>query len=108
MVTKMPDRGLLARLRGEAIAGYCREHHIVRLSLFGSALQGELKPDSDVDLLVEFDPVHIPTLLDMARMESELSGMLGGRKVDLRTYEDLSCYFRDDVVASSVVVYAEA
>jgi predicted nucleotidyltransferase len=108
MATTMTDMGLLARLKGKAIAVYCREHHIVRLSLFGSAVQGGLRPDSDVDLLVEFDPDHIPTLLDMARMEAELSGMLGGRKVDLRTYDDLSRYFRDDVIASSVVIYAEA
>lgn len=81
-----------------ALTAICRRHRIRRLSLFGSALKGTDRPDSDVDLLVAFETGAAPTLLDMARIEIELSGLLGGRKVDLRTAQDLSRYFRDAVV----------
>lgn len=87
------------------LARFCREHHIRRLALFGSQLKGTARPDSDVDLLVEFLPEAHPTLLDLAQMEIELSGFLGGRKVDLRTPEDLSRYFRDEVVRTAEVQY---
>jgi len=81
-----------------ALAALCRRYRIRRLSLFGSTLQGTNRPDSDVDLLVEFEPDARPSLLTMAEIELELSPLLGGRKVDLRTAGDLSRYFRDDVV----------
>lgn len=81
-----------------ALEALCRRHHIRRLALFGSTLKGTDRPDSDVDLLVEFTPEARPTLLDMARIEHELSALLGGRRVDLRTAADLSRYFRDAVV----------
>jgi len=87
------------------LARFCERHHIRRLSLFGSQLKGAAGPDSDIDLLVEFDPAHIPTLFDVAGMEIELSEMLG-RKVDLRTAGDLSRYFRDEVVRTAAVQYA--
>ena len=87
------------------LAEFCRRSHITRLSVFGSALRGDFGPDSDVDLLVEFELGAVVTLLDMARMEIELSAMVG-RKVDLRTPEDLSRYFRDRVLATAVVQYA--
>jgi len=103
----MNDR-ILSRLKGKPIAGFSRANHIRRLSLYGSATGNDFTPESDIDLLVEFDPKHLPTLLDIARMEAELSVLLFDRKVDLRTYEDLSRYFRDEVVSGSVVVYAEA
>ena len=103
----MKDR-ILNHLRSKPIARFCRANHVRRLSLFGSARGGDFKPESDIDLLVEFDPAHLPTLFDVAQMESELSVLLFGRKVDLRTYEDLSRYFRDKVVSGSVVVYSEA
>lgn len=86
------------------LANFCQAHHIRRLSLFGSQLKGTARPDSDIDLLVEFDPGHIPGLLGIAGMEIELSGMLG-RKVDLRTAQDLSRYFRDEVVRTAEVQY---
>ena len=89
----------------ETLARFCEQHHIRRLALFGSQLKGTARPDSDVDLLVEFDPEHIPTLLGVAGMEIELSGMLG-KKVDLRTAGDLSRYFRDEVVRMAEVQYA--
>lgn len=89
----------------ETLARFCRTHHIRRLSLFGSQLKGTARPDSDIDLLVEFDPAARPTLLDLAQMEIDLSQALGGRKVDLRTPEDLSRYFRDEVVNTAQVQY---
>lgn len=89
----------------ETLAAFCRRHHIRRLSLFGSHLKGTAGPDSDIDLLVEFDPAHIPGLLGIAAMEIELSE-LWGRKVDLRTAGDLSRHFRDQVVRNAEVQYA--
>jgi uncharacterized protein len=88
------------------LARFCERHHIRRLALFGSQLKGTARPDSDIDLLVEFDPAHIPGLFAIAGMELELSDLLGGRKVDLRTAGDLSRYFRDEVVRTAEVQYA--
>jgi hypothetical protein len=87
------------------LAEICRRHRIRKLSLFGSTLNGNARPDSDVDLLVEFEPGSRTTLLDMAQVEIEMSRLLGGRKVDLRTAEDLSRFFRDEVVRSAVPQY---
>jgi len=84
---------------------FCEQHHIRRLALFGSQLKGTARSDSDVDLLVEFEPEHIPSLLDVAGMEIELSKLLG-KKADLRTAGDLSRYFRDEVVRMAEVQYA--
>ena len=91
----------LLNLDEEALARFCEAHHIRRLSLFGSQLKGTARPDSDVDLLVEFEPDHIPGLLGIAAMELMLSEMLGGLRVDLRTAQDLSRYFRDEVVRTA-------
>lgn len=90
-----------------ALGEFCRRNHIRRLAVFGSALREDFRPDSDVDVLVEFDPMHIPGFLQLARIERELSAFFGGRKVDLRTAEELSRYFRDEVLATSEVVYCE-
>ena len=90
----------------EKLAEFCKRNHIRKLSLFGSALQGNLRTDSDIDFLVEFDPEHIPGLIKLAGMEIELSKILG-RKADLRTPEDLSRYFRKEVLKSAQVQYAE-
>ncbi len=90
----------------DLIEDFCRKHHIRKLSIFGSYLREDFGPESDIDFLVEFDPEHIPGLLQVAGMEFELSKMLG-RKVDLRTAQDLSRYFRDEVVAQAEVQYAE-
>jgi uncharacterized protein len=89
------------------IGDFCRRHHITKLSIFGSYLRGDFGPQSDIDFLVEFDPDHIPTLLDLAGMELELSEILDGRRVDLRTAGDLSSYFRAEVVRQAEVQYAE-
>lgn len=90
----------------EKIANFCKRNHIRRLSLFGSILRGDFRQDSDIDLLVEFDPDHIPGLIRLAGMEIELEEILG-RKVDLRTPQDLSRYFRQKVLNSAKVQYAE-
>lgn len=89
----------------EALAKLCRRHRIHKLSLFGSQLKGTARPDSDIDLLVEFEPDATPNLLTMARIEIELSELLGGRRVDLRTAEDLSRHFRDAVARDAQVQY---
>jgi predicted nucleotidyltransferase len=88
------------------LESFCQRHHIRRLSLFGSVLRADFRPDSDVDVLVEFEPGQRVSLLDMAAMEIKLSEMLG-RKVDLRTPEELSRYFRDEVVAGAEVQYVQ-
>jgi uncharacterized protein len=92
------DRGALTAL--------CHRHCIRRLSLFGSVLHGTDRPDSDVDLLVEFEPHATPGLLGLAAIEIELSDLLDGRRVDLRTAQDLSRHFRDEVVRTAQVQYA--
>jgi uncharacterized protein len=92
-------------LEPAALAELCRRHRVRKLSLFGSTLKGTARPDSDVDLLVEFEVGARPTLLDMAQMEIELSQLLGGRKVDLRTPQDLSRHFRDEVVRTAEPQY---
>jgi len=89
----------------EAVAELCRRNHIRRLSLFGSVLRDDFGPESDVDVLVEFEPGHRIGLIKMAGIEIEFSRLFG-RKVDLRTPQDLSRYFRDDVVSSAEVQYA--
>ncbi len=92
----------------ERIAGFCRTHHIRKLALFGSALRDDFRVSSDVDILVEFEPYARVGFFELYDMEQELSGMLGGRTVDLNTPRCLSKYFRDEVVAEAEVVYGEA
>jgi len=98
---------LKLKLNTEKIAGFCRKRHITRLAVFGSALRSDFRPDSDIDLLVEFEPGHTPGLFGIARMERELSALLDGRKADLRTSEDLSRYFRQEVVGQAEVAYEQ-
>ena len=88
------------------LAVFCRKHKISRLALFGSVLSDSFRTGSDVDVLVEFQPGSIPGLFGIARMERELSTIFG-RKVDLRTPEDLSRYFRQSVLAEAEVQYAQ-
>ena len=87
------------------IADFCRRHRVHRLSLFGSILRDDFGPDSDVDVLVEFQPGARVSLFDLGGMIMELRDMLG-RDVDLRTAADLSKYFRDEVVAGARPLYA--
>ncbi len=90
----------------DQLAQFCKANHLRKLSLFGSVLKGTARPDSDVDLLVEFEPGCTPGMFALVAMQDELSGMLGGRKVDLRTLQDLSRYFRDEVARTAEVQYA--
>ncbi len=92
----------------DALGELCRRHHIRQLSLFGSTLKSTAGPDSDIDLLVEFERDAKPGLLDLANIENELSNLLRGRRVDLRTPEDLSGYFRDEVVREAAIQYESA
>ena len=89
----------------EHIAAFCRRHHIRKLSLFGSVLRDDFGPESDVDVLVEFEPGHVPGFA-FFEIEEELSRILG-RKVDLNTPNFLSRYFRDQVLQQAEVQYAE-
>jgi predicted nucleotidyltransferase len=89
-----------------ALAALCRRHHIRRLALFGSRLNGTARSDSDVDLLVEFEPGETPGLLRLSEIEMELSSLLAGRRVDLRTARDLSRHFREEVIRTALVQYA--
>ena len=91
----------------EKIADFCKRNHIRKLSLFGSTLRGDASPESDVDFVVGFEPAATPGYFGLARMERELSEILGGRKVDLRTPSELSRYFRDEVLAQAKVQYAQ-
>jgi predicted nucleotidyltransferase len=99
--------GTLLPVAQDVLAQFCARHRIRRLSLFGSALNGSARPDSDVDLLVEFEPGESPGLIGMAAIESELSALMGGKRVDLRTAQDLSRYFRDDVMRTAKVQYSQ-
>lgn len=91
----------------ESLQTFCSAHGIRRLGLFGSALRGELRPESDIDLLVEFEPDRTPGLLGIAQLELEFGALLG-RSVDLRTLKDLSQYFRDDVAGEARTLYDAA
>jgi predicted nucleotidyltransferase len=88
----------------DMLARFCVQHHIRRLSLFGSMLTDAVNPASDIDLLVEFEPGKEPGLIGMGQLEAELSSLLG-RRVDLRTAQDLSRYFRDEVLRTAEVQY---
>jgi hypothetical protein len=83
---------------------FCKKHHIRRLSLFGSVLRDDFGPNSDIDVLVEFEPGKTPGMITLAGMEIELSELLG-RKADLRTPAELSRYFRQDVLDHAQVQY---
>jgi len=99
VATSIPiDRG--------ALAEFCRRHHVRKLSLFGSVLRQDFGPDSDVDVLVEFDPNHVPGFIALHGLEEELSGLLGGRKVDLLTERFLNPRIRARVLADAEVQYA--
>ncbi len=90
----------------EQVAVFCRKHHIRKLALFGSVLRDDFGPDSDLDVLVEFETGHVPGLAFFA-MENELSEILG-QKVDLNTPQFLSRHIRDHVVKEALVQYVAA
>lgn len=94
-------------LDDEVLKALCSARGIRRLGLFGSALRGNLRPDSDIDLLVEFEPGRTPGLLGIAQLELDFGALLG-RTVDLRTLRDLSEYFRDEVATEAHTLYDAA
>ena len=89
------------------IAEFCRRHHIRKLSLFGSVLRDDFQNDSEVDVLVEFEPCHGPGFIGLMKMERELSLLLGGRQVDLVTEKFLNRRMRNQVLANAEIQYAE-
>jgi predicted nucleotidyltransferase len=89
----------------EKVRVFCERYYIQRLAIYGSVLRDDFDQDSDIDVLVDFMPGHVPGFFRLFDMEEELSVIFGGRKVDLRTREDLSRYFRDKVVAEAQVQY---
>ena len=91
----------------EKIGGFCRHHYIRKLSLFGSVLREDYRSDSDVDVLVEFEPGHGPGFIGLMKMEKEFSLLLGGRKVDLVTEKFLNRRIRNRVLADAEIQYAE-
>lgn len=97
-----PER---VNLTKEQIADFCQRNHIRKLAFFGSVLRDDFRPDSDVDILVDFDPEAKIGLFDVARIQRQLSSLIGGRKVDLCTPGDLSIYFRDRVLTEAEVQY---
>lgn len=88
----------------QALKEYCQARYILKLAFFGSILREDFSDDSDVDVLVEFEKSHVPGFLALARMERDLSELLG-RTTDIRTQGDLSRYFRDEVVREAAVQY---
>jgi predicted nucleotidyltransferase len=90
----------------QKLSDICKKYHIRQLSLFGSALRAEFQSDSDIDLLVEFDHAHIPGFFKLAEIEREFSTLFSKRRVDLRTPEDLSRYFRQDVLDYAEPLYS--
>jgi len=97
---------VIEQLPRQQVIDFCRRYHIRKLALFGSALRDDFTTSSDLDVVVEFDPEHIPGLAFFA-MQDELSGLLG-RPVDLNTPQFISPRFRDDVLARAEVLYEQA
>ena len=91
----------------EAISAFCRRHHIRRLALFGSVLREDFRPDSDIDVLVEFEPGHVPGFRFVS-IERELSILLGDRRVDMVTPKILNARIRDQVLRSAQSLYGAA
>lgn len=90
----------------EDLAAFCRKHHIRKLSFFGSVTRPDFKPESDVDVLVEFEHNHVPGLA-FFEMQEELTSLLG-RRVDLHTPRSLSPYFRHQVLTEAETAYVES
>ena len=90
----------------QRIEEFCRKHHVLKLSFFGSVLRDDFGPDSDVDVLIEFESGHVPGFA-IVDIEEELSRILGGRRVDLVNPKYLNRRLKDRVLASAEVQYAE-
>lgn len=91
----------------DRIEEFCRRCHILKLSLFGSVLTEDFRPDSDVDVLVEFESGHVPGFIGLYRMEQELSKLLGGRNVDMVTPKSLNRRIREQILANAEIQYAK-
>ena len=89
----------------KALEKFCLRNGIKKLSLFGSVLTDDFGPDSDIDMLVEFIPGETVTFISLSRMERNLSAFFDGRKVDLRTLQELSRYFRERVETEAETLY---
>ena len=100
MITQLP-----IEIPKDKIAGLAERYHIRKLSLFGSILRNDFRPDSDIDILVEFEPGHTPGF-GFIDIQDELSQLLG-RPVDLNTPQDLSRYFREQILAEAQVQYVK-
>ena len=94
-------------LSSDRVARFCTEHYIREMSLFGSITRDDFGPDSDIDVLVEFEADRSPGLITLAGIEHELSELLGGRKVDINTPLTLSRYFKDEVLRDAEVMYVQ-
>jgi predicted nucleotidyltransferase len=94
------------RLQKNKIESFCKKYHIAYLALFGSVLTSHFTEKSDVDVLVKFEKKHTPHLFGIMKMESELSDIIG-YPVDLKTPNDLSSYFRKDVLAKAKTIYGK-
>jgi predicted nucleotidyltransferase len=90
----------------EQLKEFCKQNHVNKLSFFGSVLRNDFSNDSDVDVMIEFEPSQHVGYFTLAKIQRELSALLG-RNVDVKTPMSLSRYFRDDVIASALVVYAQ-
>ena len=95
----MPDKVAIERL--------CRRYHIRRLALFGSTARGEAGPESDLDFLVEYHPGHRPGLVTLQQIQDELSGLCGGRRVDLVNPKYLNPRLKDRILAEAQLQYGE-
>ena len=91
----------------DAVSAFCRRHHITRLALFGSVLRDDFGPNSDIDVLVEFQPGHVPGL-DFISIESEFSRLLDGRRVDMVTPKFLNRRIRDQILSAAEPLYVAA
>lgn len=89
-----------------AISHFCERHHIRKLALFGSVLRDDFGSSSDVDVLVEFEPEHVPGLIRFGAIERELGRLFGGRRADLVTFKGLNRHIRDGVLAHAEPIYA--
>jgi hypothetical protein len=98
-------RSLPIEIPRDQLEKFCLEHQVAKLSLFGSILRDDFSAESDIDFLVEFQKGYIPTFLILAQMEDELSPLLQGRKIDLRTPAEISHHFRDRIMAEARVEY---
>jgi predicted nucleotidyltransferase len=103
----MEDMSPHVSIDRDAVSEFCQRHHIARLALFGSVLRDDFGPDSDVDVLVEFQAGHVPGF-DFVSIEREFSGLLKGRRVDMVTPKFLNHRIRDQILSSAESLYVAA